>query len=93
VALCGGLSLYFLTHVAIRVRLVHSVRRTTTARPGWIGPGRLITGIGMLVLLPAAFELSALNALAAVTGLCCALIAYDVIHYRQERAEIRRARP
>jgi low temperature requirement protein LtrA len=34
VALCGGLSLYFLTHVAIRVRLVYSVRRATTARPG-----------------------------------------------------------
>ena len=93
VALCGGLSLYFLTHVAIRIRLVYSVRRTTTARPGWIGPGRLVTGIGMLALLPAALELSALTALAAVTGLCCALIAYDVVHYRQERAEVRQARP
>jgi low temperature requirement protein LtrA len=93
VALCGGLSLYFLTHVAIRVRLVHSVRRATTARPGWIGPGRLVTGIAMLALLPAALALSALTALASVTGLCCALIAYDVIHYRQERAEVRQARP
>jgi low temperature requirement protein LtrA len=92
-ALCGGLSLYFLTHVAIRVRLVYSVRHATTARPGWIGPGRLVTGIGMLALLPAALELSALTALASVTGLCGALIAYDVIHYRQERAEVRQARP
>ena len=97
-ALCGGLSLYFLTHVAIRIRLVYSVRRASTelppgARPGWIGPGRLVTGIGMLALLPAALELSALTALASVTGLCCALIAYDVIHYRQERAEVRQARP
>jgi low temperature requirement protein LtrA len=93
VALCGGLSLYFLTHVALRVRLVHFVRRATTQRPGWIGPGRLVTGIGMLALLPAALELSALTALAAVTGLCCALLAYDVIHYRQERAQVRQARP
>jgi low temperature requirement protein LtrA len=92
-ALCGGLSLYFLTHVAIRVRLVYSVRHATTARPGWIGPGRLVTGIGMLALLPAALELSALTALASVTGLCGALIAYDIIHYRQERAEVRQARP
>ena len=92
-ALCGGLSLYFLTHVAIRVRLVYSVRHATTARPGWIGPGRLVTGIGMLALLPAALELSALTALASVTGLCGALIAYDVIHHRQERAEVRQARP
>jgi low temperature requirement protein LtrA len=93
VALCGGLSLYFLTHVVIRIRLVHSIRRTTTARPAWIGPGRLATGIGMLALLPAALELSALTALTAVTALCCALIAYDVIHYRQHRAEVRQARP
>src|ERR671915_1728934 len=73
VALCGGLSLYFLTHLALRVRIVHFVRRTTTNRPGWIGPGRLVTGIGMLALLPAALELSALTALAAVTGVFCAL--------------------
>ena len=92
-ALCGGLSLYFLTHVALRIRLVHSVRRATTERPGWIGPGRLITGIGLLALLPAALELSALTALALVTGLCCALIAYDVVHYREQRARVREARP
>jgi low temperature requirement protein LtrA len=93
VALCGGLSLYFLTHVAFRIRIVHSVRRTTAERPGWIGPGRLATGIGMLALLPAALELSALTALALVTGLCCALIGYDVVHYREERALVREARP
>jgi low temperature requirement protein LtrA len=93
VALCGGLSLYFLTHVVIRIRLVQHIRRTTDARPGWIGPGRLLTGIGMLALLPVALELSALTALASVTALCCALIAYDVVHYREHRAEVRQARP
>jgi low temperature requirement protein LtrA len=93
VALCGGLSLYFLTHVAFRVRVVHFVRRTTTERPGWIGPGRLVTGIAMLALIPAALELSALTALVLVTGVCCALIAYDVMHYREERAQVREARP
>ena len=93
VALCGGLSLYFFAHVALRVRLVHSIRRATTQRPGWLGPGRLITGIGTLAILPAALELSALTALALVTGLCCALIAWDVIYYREERIEVRQARP
>lgn len=93
VALCGGLSLYFVTHVALRARIVHSIRRATTERPGWIGPGRLITAIGMLALLPAALELSALTALALVAGLCCALIAYDVVHYREERTRVREARP
>ena len=61
VALCGGLSLYFLAHVALRVRLVHFLRRATMERPGWIGPGRLVTGIIMLALIPAALELSALD--------------------------------
>jgi low temperature requirement protein LtrA len=93
VALCGGLSLYFLTHVAFRVRVVHFVRRMTTERPGWIGPGRLVTGLAMLALLPAALELSALTAPVLVTAVCCGLIAYDVIHYRVERAEVREARP
>ena len=93
VALCGGPALYFLTHVALRVRLVHFIRRTTTERPGWIGPGRLATSIAMLALIPAALELPALASLALVAAVCCALIAWDVIHYREDRAEVRRARP
>jgi low temperature requirement protein LtrA len=93
VALCGGLALYFLTHVGLRLRLVHFIRHTTTERPGWIGPGRLATGIVMLALIPAARELPALASLAVVTAVCCALIAWDVIHYREDRAEVRRARP
>jgi low temperature requirement protein LtrA len=93
VALCGGLSVYFLTHVALRVRLVYFIRRATTERPGWIGPGRLVTGIALLALIPAALELPALASLALVAGVCCALIAWDVIHYREDRVEVRRARP
>jgi low temperature requirement protein LtrA len=93
VALCGGLALYFLTHVGLRLRLVRFVRRTTTERPGWIGPGRLATGVAMLALIPAALELPALVSLALVTAVCCALISWDVIHYREDRAEVRRARP
>jgi low temperature requirement protein LtrA len=93
VALCGGLSLYFLTHAVLRVRIVHFVRRRTTERPGWVGPGRLATGIAMLAVIPAALEVSALIALALVAGACCALIAWDVIHYREHRIEVRQARP
>jgi hypothetical protein len=37
--------------------------------------------------------LPALASLALVTVVCCALIAWDVIHYREHRAEVRRARP
>ncbi len=93
VALCGGLALYFLTHVGLRLRLVHFIRHTTAERPGWIGPGRLATGVVMLSLIPAALEQPALASLALVTAVCCALIAWDVIHYREDRAEVRRGRP
>lgn len=93
VALCGGLSLYFLTHVVQRVRLVSFIRHTTTERPGWIGPGRLAAGVAMLALIPAALELPALASLALVTAVCGALIAWDLIHYREHRVEVRRGRP
>jgi low temperature requirement protein LtrA len=93
VALCGGLSLYFLTHVALRVRLVRFIRRTTADRPGYIGPGRLAAGVAMLVVIPAALEVPALASLSLVSAVCCALIAWDVIHYREDRIEVRQARP
>jgi low temperature requirement protein LtrA len=93
VALCGGLSLYYLTHVSLHVRLVYFIRRTTSQRPRWIGPGRLATAIGMLALIPAALEVSALTALALVGAVCCALVAWDVIHYREHRIQVREARP
>ena len=47
----------------------------------------------MVAVLPAAREVSALTALVLVTAVCCALIAYDVIHYREERTQVREARP
>jgi hypothetical protein len=40
-----------------------------------------------------ALELPALSALALVAALCCALIAWDVVHSRQHRIEVRQARP
>jgi low temperature requirement protein LtrA len=92
-ALCGGLSLYFLTHVVLRIRLVHAGRRAGAQTVGWIGPGRLVTGTCLLALLPLALVVSALTALALATAVCCGLIAYDVIHYREERTRVREARP
>jgi low temperature requirement protein LtrA len=92
-ALCGGLSLYFLAHVAMRVRLVALIPRGTPGRPGWIGPGRLAAAAGTLAVLPAALTLPALATLALVAALCWALIAWDVLHYRAHRSEVRQARP
>jgi low temperature requirement protein LtrA len=93
IALCGGLSLYFLTHIGLRIRLVHFIRRSTTERPGWIGPGRLATAVGTLAVIPVALELPALIALGLVAALCSALIAWDVVHYREHRMVVRQARP
>ena len=93
VALCGGLSLYFLAHVLQRFRFVHFLRHTTSERPGYIGPGRLAAAVATLALVPAARELPALASLGLTAGVCCGLIAWDLIHYREDRAEVRRARP
>jgi len=92
-ALCGGLSLYFLTHVVQRIRVVYFIRHSTTERPGYIGPGRLAAGVAMLALIPAALELPALASLGLAAAVCCGLIAWDLIHYREDRVEVRRARP
>jgi low temperature requirement protein LtrA len=93
VALCGGLALYFFTHVVLRIQSVRVIRRGGEDGRGWFGLGRPAATIAVLALVPAALELSALTALALVTAVCCALIAYDVLHYREERTEIRAARP
>jgi low temperature requirement protein LtrA len=93
VALCGGVALYFFTHVVMRIRAVLELRRTTDDRRAWFGVGRPAATLASLALIPAALELSALKALALVTAVCCALIAYDVVHYREERTQVREARP
>jgi low temperature requirement protein LtrA len=81
VALCGGLALYFLTHVAFRLRIART-----------FGPGRSVATIVLFGLIPVALEVPALAALALVAAVCCSLIVYDVVHYREERAQVRLAR-
>jgi low temperature requirement protein LtrA len=92
VALCGGLSLFYWAHVGMRIRLVHFIRRTTEEHPGWIGPGRFAAAIGTLACIPAALTLPSLAALALVAAVCWALIVWDVLHYREQRVEVRQAR-
>jgi hypothetical protein len=47
----------------------------------------------MLAIIPPGRELPALTALALLATLCCALITWDVIHYRERRIEVRQAGP
>jgi hypothetical protein len=78
----------------MRVRVILSLDLPPRERrPGWIRPGRFVTAIAMLAVLPAALELPALAALALAAAVCCSLIVWDVIHYREHRLEVRQARP
>ena len=76
-----------------RIRLVAFIRHTRDEAPGWIGPGRLAASVAMLVLIPAALEIPALASLALALAVCGALIAWDLIHYREDRVQVRRDRP
>jgi low temperature requirement protein LtrA len=79
-ALCGGPALYLLAHDAMRFR----TSRTYNSR-------RLLTVAALLALIPAAFSLPALAALAAVTTICWALVAWEALRYSETRSSIRHA--
>jgi low temperature requirement protein LtrA len=90
VALFGGLSLFFLTHVVQRARLVLG-RHVPSLSPytSWLGRGRPAAAVLLLALLPVALEASALTAVLVAAAVCWAVIVYDVVHYREERHRVR----
>jgi low temperature requirement protein LtrA len=77
-ALCGGPALYLFAFVALRFR----VSRT-------FGGGRLTAAIACTLLIPVAVVVPALVALALVAGVWVALHAYELIWWREARAEAR----
>jgi low temperature requirement protein LtrA len=79
--LCGGVALYLLAHVALRLRI-----------GGGLGRGRPVATILLLGVLPLARELPALAALGLVAAICAALIAYEALRYPHARAWIRSRR-
>jgi low temperature requirement protein LtrA len=74
----GGVALYLLAHVALRLRI-----------GGGLGRGRPIATIVLLALIPVARDAPALAALGLVAVVCTALIAYEVLRHRESRAWIR----
>ena len=78
IGLCGGLALYVLAHVAVRLRL-----------GGGLGRGRPIATLVLLAMIPVATLVPALAALAIVAAICVVLIAYEVLRHRTSRAWIR----
>jgi low temperature requirement protein LtrA len=78
VALCGGVALYYLAHIAFRLRNVRSMN--------W---QRLVAALGCLALIPVATNARAIVGLAAIAGLCAILITYEAIRFREARARVR----
>jgi low temperature requirement protein LtrA len=79
-ALCGGSALYLLTYSAIRTRVERRLR---------VSRGRLAAALLLLLLLPIATMVSALAALALVTAVWLALHMYELLWWREARAETR----
>ena len=80
VALCGGVAVYLLGHVAIRWRSMHSINRQ-----------RVLAALMALALIPFATEVDSLAALIAVAGLMVALAAYETVIWRTRRSVLRAA--
>jgi low temperature requirement protein LtrA len=77
-ALCCGPALYLLAYVGIRVRVAGGLRG-----------GRLIAGITCAALFPVSLFVPAIVALSLLAGIWTALHAYELIWWRDSRAEAR----
>jgi low temperature requirement protein LtrA len=79
-ALCGGTALYLLSYSAIRMRIERRLSR-----------GRFVAALVLLLVLPLATVVPALAALGLVTVVLLALHAYELVWWREARAESRSA--
>jgi low temperature requirement protein LtrA len=82
VGLVGGIGLYLVAHVALRLRIGGT----------GVGRGRPIAAVVLLGLLPVVREVPALTALGIVAAICASLIGYEVARHRESRAWIRSRR-
>jgi low temperature requirement protein LtrA len=80
VALCGGVALYLLAHVAFRLRNVGTLNRQ-----------RLVVAAVLVALIPAGTSLPALGTLALVAGIAAGLIAYEALRFAEARQRVRHA--
>jgi low temperature requirement protein LtrA len=79
-ALCGGSALYLLAYSAVRSRVEGRVR---------LSRGRFVAALALVLLLPVATVVPALAALALVTAVWVALHVYELVWWREARAESR----
>lgn len=76
IALCAGPALYYLGHIAFRLRNVGSVNRQ-----------RLVTALVLLALIPLVKQIDALAALALVTAILAAVVTYEAVRFGGHRRE------
>ena len=79
--LCGGPALYLLAYVALRVRISRTLSR-----------GRLLAAVACAMLYPVALVAPALAALTLVALVWVALHAYEIVWWREARAQTRALR-
>jgi low temperature requirement protein LtrA len=82
VALCGGVALYLLGHIAF-------LHRTT----GRVFRRRTIGAVVLLALIPAGMAIPSLAALALVSAVCVLVVAYEAIAHREHRTQVRHPEP
>jgi low temperature requirement protein LtrA len=80
-ALCGGSALYLLAYVALRLRIARTLSR-----------GRSVAVVAFALLTPVALAVPALAALALVAAVWLALHVYELIWWREARAQRRALR-
>jgi low temperature requirement protein LtrA len=78
-AMLGGTSLYLLAHVAFRLRNIRTLNKQ-----------RLVCGIGLLALLPAATQMPSLVTLGVLAAVLVALITYEMLRFGELRNRLRR---
>jgi len=77
-ALLGGVALYLLAHVALRLRNAHTLNRQ-----------RLVLAVLLLALIPVATTIPSLAVLAGINVLLWAMIAYETSNYDERRYRLR----
>ena len=80
VALCGGMALYLIGHIAFRLRNIGTLNRQ-----------RLLVAVIAAALIPLAIEVDALVTMGVLAALGAALIAYEAIRFREARQRVRSA--
>ncbi|MDQ3661281.1 MAG: low temperature requirement protein A [Actinomycetota bacterium] len=77
-ALYGGVALYLVAHAAFKLRATHI-----------LSIQRLVAAAVVLVLLPLGARLPALGALVVLTAVVVGLVAFESVHFAEDRNRIR----